>query len=515
MSIQPVQLYGPRGGTARQAVTFRTTANQLFQTASHSQDRRKIPALDYDIHRTVTNLGRRNMMTLGRKIFSDFRAIGAAVEEKAELASSTFLPQFWGEDKQWGMTAEAWLENHDKICDVAGPPYDMRNYRRLLLISVIRDGDMLTALVKSESGYPYIQCIPAHRIGSSLDAEHVVGGEYDGAKIVDGVITDSIGRAIAYRVTTGDNPFDYSQYVDISARDAFLSFIPRFVGQVRGFSELGMIAFDAQDVHETDKLQRIGQKVAASISLIEKNELGEAPAPGDMGIPVTTAASSSGELATEQVSSDGVTLRYFKSSDPNAGLEVLKNENPSANAQSYRASVVRDIFSGLGWSVDFALDPTKIGGASARFMIDRINRSLASMQDLILRPACQRIDGYRVASAVKYGALPSNKDWWKWTYQGPARLTADKKYDSDVDMQEVSAGLNTRRDALAARGKYKDDVDKEAEADAESKWAAAKRIADKFDVDIVAAYNSLWSKLPNGVTESPDASNDNPTPIDE
>lgn len=497
MSAAPVPLYGPRGGTARGHLAFSVGSNSLFQTATQNQDRKRVAPLDYDVHRMITNVGRRTMMSLGRNVYSNHRSIAKAIEESAELSGSTFLPQYYGRNVEWGETAEAWLENHDRVCDIAGPPYNMRTYRRLLRTEIMHTGDMLTVLIKTKEGFPMLQCIPGHRVGSAFETRFVQGGTYDGARLMDGVILDDYNRAIAYRVNTGENPFDYTQFVDIPARDCFLSFIPLFVGQVRGFSELGMIAYEAQDVRETDLNQRLQGKLASSVGILERNELGEAPPPGDTGIPVTTAGTGTA-LATETMG-DGISVRYFRSSDPNAGIEMLKNDNPSLNQQEYRKSVLRDIYAGIGSSVDFHLDPTKIGGAPLRVLVDRMNRGFKAFQDLVLTPACMRFDGFRVASAIQSGSLPEDPDWWKWTYQGPAQLTADKKYDSEVDIAEIASGLKTRRTGIANRGAYIDDVDREKEADADRRWTMAQNIATKFKITIQDAYNSLWNEQPNGL----------------
>jgi hypothetical protein len=508
VSASPVLLYGPDNKplTRRQ---YTRTNNSLITAATQTSDRKRVPALDYDVHRTVTNLGRRTLMTLGRKLYFDSHAIRAAIKEKAEYASSIYLPQFYGDDQDWGITAEAWLENHDKICDVAGPPYNMRLYRRNLIIAAERDGDMLTVLVKGKTGYPFIQCIPGHRIGSRYEDLTVQKGEYDGARIIDGVIVNDTNTPIAYRVMTGE-PEDWTQYIDIPARDCFLSFVPEFQGQLRGFSQLGITALPIMDIAESDNLELITQRVASSIALIERNEEGEAP-PGDSeGYPV--AAPAAGAMAEEKFTADGVQLRYFRSGDPNAGLEILENNRPSANQQNFRHAKLRDAFAGIDWSIDFSLDPSKVGGAPFRVVVDKLNRNIRAIQDLALEPALLRIDGFRVSSAVQIGALPQNKDWWKWTYQGPARITADAKYESEVDISEVAKGLKTRRRALANRGEYIDDVDKETERDATHKWEAAERVSKRFKVPIETAYNSLWNEQPNGLPpEQPEPKEAAPT----
>lgn len=498
MSSAGIPLYGPRGNsTAREYLSW-SGNNSLFQTATQTSDRKRINLLDMDVHRTVTSLGRRTMMTLGHNVYANFHPIRAAINEKAEYASSSFLPQYFGANKDWGIVAETWMEQHDKIIDVAGPPYNMRLYRLLLLISLMREGDMLTVLVKTPGGYPLLQCIPGHRVGSNPDILFVRGGPYDGARIIDGVIIDDYCRALAYRVNTSENPFDYTHFIEIPARDAFLSFIPLYRNQLRGFSPLGMIAFSAQDIGETDLFERISQKLAASISLIEKNELGEAMGASNSDGQMVKATASD-PMPEELVTDSGAIIRYLRA-DPNHSLEALKYDRPSANQRNFRHDMLRDAFAGIDWSIDFSLDPTKVGGAPLRVVIDKMNRAIAAMQDLALRPALERIDPWRVSVATQLEILAEDPDWFKWAHQGPAQLTADAKYNSDVDVQETRNALKTRRKALAQRGDYIDDVDAETERDADNKWARAIRIAKKHALDPIVVYNSMFSESPNGIT---------------
>lgn len=504
MSV-PVQIYAPNGQPARQHLAFAQN-NSLFQTATQTKDRKRIPALDMDVHRTVTTLGRRTMMTLGHNVYANFHPIRGAINEKAEYASSIWLPQYYGANKDWGISAEAWMEQHDKICDIAGPPYNMRLYRLLLLICLMREGDMLTVLVKTPGGYPLLQCIPGHRVSSNPELLFVRGGQYDGARIIDGVILDEYSRALAYRVNTGENPYDYTKFTDISSGDSFLSFIPLYRNQLRGFSPLGMIAFSAQDVGEGDLLKRLSDKLASSISLIEKNELGEAMGAtnSDGQLIKATAADP---VPEELVTDGGITVRYL-TADPNHSITPLTFNNPTQNQMEHRHSMLRDMFAGIDWSIDFSLDPTKAGGAQMRVVIDKINRGLTAIQDLALTPACGRIDPWRVASAIELKLLEDDPDWFMWMHQGPARLTADAKYESDVDKQEVANAFKTRRQAIANRGGYIDDVNREVARDSEEKWKmAANQVAlvKKLghDIDITTAYNALWNEQPNGITQQP------------
>jgi hypothetical protein len=208
-------------------------------------------------------------------------------------------------------------------------------------------------------------------------------------------------------------------------------------------------------------------------------------------------------------------IRYFKSKS-GSGLKTHIADRPTANQSAFVADVIRGNFAGLDWSVDFSVDPTKIGGASMRVCVDKINRSIGSDQDLILEPTTRRYNSYalscvmqrpegetgkrgngvsatnqfagspthRLADSPSLGLLPFDIDWYKWEFQGPAKVTADAKYNSDVDAQEIRIGIKTRTKAMAERGESLDDVRDMREKEVDDLLTRAQRQADKHGVPI-------------------------------
>jgi capsid protein len=302
-------------------------------------------------------------------------------------------------------------------------------------------------------------------------------------------------------------PFDYEQYADVSARDLMLSFIPQFVGQVRGFSTLGASLFDWQDIAETRQFELLAQKIGASIALLEKNETGEPPPGADfiIGPPAGTEAAGTATGVQQEILDGGV-IRYLRARS-GSNLEAFQQDRPTGNQIAFEANVIRSSFHGMDWSVDFSLDPTKVGGASMRVVIERINRAVAADQDLVLAPPTRRYDGYALAKAMKLGLLPWDDDWWRFEYQGPARLTADAKYDSDVQLQEVRAGVRSRARMAANLGEDLTDVRQIREREVNELLTAARRIADQHGIPLGTALALLESdnSLPVQSAPSPEA----------
>lgn len=88
-------------------------------------------------------------------------------------------------------------------------------------------------------------------------------------------------------------------------------------------------------------------------------------------------------------------------------------------------------------------------------------------------------------------------DWWKWEYQGPGDVTADRKYDSDVDLQEISSGIGTRKQSIARRGGYIEEVDAQRESEVDSDLERAGRLAAKHGITIQESIVLLRPPTPS------------------
>ena len=492
--------------------------NRLIEAATQTQDRKTVGMLDQDVHKSVTSYGRRVLMTLGRHMFWRYPALQASILEQANLAVGSFIPQFTGKDKAWGELAEDALREWHKIMDVAGHPYDFDSFLQGKVVSPIVDGEDFTLLTENQEGYPLVQVIPAHRVGSKTQANgQVAVVKYTGSQmfidgilvdanrpyqieteltfetpVVDGVVVDYYGRALAYRVYNGG---EFSaEYQDISARNLFPSFCPMIAGQVRGFSLLASSVFDWQDMHEWGRFEMLAQKIFSSQTLVETNESGEADSAKDIISASATRDSSGNKTALDVQQLDGGTIRYLKAGSGST-VEAFKYDRPGASSQAFIKNKLRDAFRGTEWDVFFSLDPQAVGGAPMRVIVEKINAVLEKRRKLV-RKACSRVDGYAISRFIKLGILPPNDEWYKWEYQGPGDVTADKKYDSDVALQEISQGIGTRKKAIAARGEYIEEVDEQREREADSDLERAGRLAKKHGITIQEAIVILRPPSP-------------------
>jgi capsid protein len=457
------------------------TNNLLIKAATNTDQRPSIPFVDYDQTRNVSTLGRRILLSTGRMLFENFGVVKGAVQEAARHSVGTFIPQFFGQNEAWGRMAQEWLDENDKWIDLKGWPYTYDNFKRQLVISVIRDGELGTILTQDAQGNPKIQVMGSHRIGSRIneyvviypkgnvlkDGSVIAPGDgrvmgniaWDGMAIIDGVIVDDFGTPQAYRIT-GDIPSNYSQWRDISTNDFVISFLPDYPESVRGFSMLGVAAFDMLDVSESSKRELFAQLINASQSLQIYNETGDVDLAKSIITDSTTTPDTVTGAATglpKELVQPGQ-INYFKAGSGQK-LESFSNERPSVNVMNFQAETLRRALSGFGWSTDFSLDPSKVGGAQMRIVIEKINARILEFQNLLVGPTCARVDAWRCAKAIKAGRLPFDPEWYKWGYQGPPELTADEKYSSDVAIQEFRGGPLTMKKWAGRNGdQWKDAI---------------------------------------------------------
>ncbi len=432
------------------------SANTLIRGATQDNQRTQVPMLDYDTHRNVSNFGRRTLMSIGRYIYNNIHPLRNAVKEIARQSVSTYIPQYYGRNDAWGEIAEAWLHEGDKFIDVKGWPYNMGTFRKNFVESIIRDGDV-GIILATVNDQPKLQMIPSHRIGSRvLQTTFVQGGPYDGARIIDGVIVDDYGAPIAYRVY-GENGYDYANFEDISANDMLLCYMPDYADQCRGFSMLGAVVFEALDVADSRNFELIAQKIRASFAVQIENETGFVDKSKLVMSPPSSDAATSGAAQANptQLAQPG-TISYYKAGK-NQGMKVLDYDRPGPNVMAFQKETLRSIFAGIGWSYDYSYEPNSNGGA-LRIAVDKINSFIFELQKLVIEPTFQRITGWRVAKGAKLKLIPEDEDWYKFRFQGPARITADEQYTSEVAINEIRSGIRAPQDAIEKMGGYWEEV---------------------------------------------------------
>lgn len=487
-SRSPVPLYGPRGELLAPSTSHR---GKLIDPSrlSTTYGNKNLGPLDKDYHQNIGSLGRTDLMSLGRFLYSNFGPVRMALNQMACYASDDFTPSYVGADEDFKESFESWLPLHDLGPDIATDA-SMQELRRLIIISAFRDGDVGVVLTQVNDR-PKLQLIPGHRIGSRHHPDGIVqGGQYDGATIIDGVIVNpGTHRPIAYRVFTGDFYRSF-EYVDVPVKSMRLFMASRdYIGQLRGLSALGGSAFSWHDIAEWERNELLAQRIHSKIALVRKTESGEAD-------PMSQAL----QIETNEQCEETEFLQEFGDGEiwymtPKESVEAFISNRPTGNQREFIQSAIRSALAYMGFSPDFSFDSTKIGGASLRVVAEQANRRVRELQTTILEPCLKWYYSFAVAKNISRGILPSADDFWKLRFIGTQRITADRRYDSMVDLQEMAAGVRTFSETTSVRGQDWKDVRNQTEREAVDLLERAKRLSETFGVTMDKAMSLLGDRV--------------------
>lgn len=391
-----------------------------------------------DLDRDVTTYAWKRLVSDSRKLFANLGPAQGAIVDKAMYAvGRQWLPVFVGIDKAWGDKATEWLVNEwYPICNVRGSMYNFQTDLFLESVAADRDGDFGIYLTEFDGGYPAIQSIPAHRIGSpeAVRDDRVIEGAYAGLRIENGVVYNVVGRPVAYHVLA-DDPAD-NQYV--SARDLIHVFDPLWFDQGRGLPGFTHALLDLRDMMATQGFEKQALMLASSIGLLEYNEEG-GPDQSDPSVALSVSQQTGNIPAIYTEMLDGGATRYFRA---NGGgkLESFQFDRPAASWHNLQDRLLRNSFAGLSWPYELAWDSSKIGGANVRLVTAKARRTIEDRQDLLRRPARIKVR-YAVSKAVNLGILPPSDDWWKWEFTLPPSISVDNGRDAQQTREDYKLGL--------------------------------------------------------------------------
>lgn len=402
---------------------------------------------------------RYEMVNYARQLFAQVDVLSAAVNEKNNWAfGDAWDAHYMGKNKEWGLEAENFLNNQwMPNCNVRGPLYGFKKSMLLSGIAWDVDGDDVMVLTQTAAGFPQLAFYPSTKIctqskfGSVSSVlpqdETVKGGEFDGAKIFDGIIYDRNSRVIGVRIFG-----EKDDYSDVSAFNCDLCYEPQWVDQGRGFPKISTSLLRWMNLQDIDEFIQKGVKRAASIGLITKNEEGEAPSGNEIitgevnidpdrttidGSPVTDR-----KVAYEEI--EGGEMYYF-SAPAGETLEGLKYENPHPNTEKFVERIMRGCLASVGWFIEL-LDLGSTGRAPTRVLCDLANQSVWSRQRTGER-RWKRSISYAIAVGMKNGYLSRNDDGFDaYLFEPglPKPLSVDAGNDAAADREALKLGISNR-----------------------------------------------------------------------
>jgi hypothetical protein len=209
--------------------------------------------------------------------------------------------------------------------------------------------------------------------------------------------------------------------------------------------------------------------MAAKIGLLVTNQQGMADASDAYNALTETNLPQCGP-GLRMTPMAGGRIEYLQA---NAGESInqIDAKIPTEAQDRLQERLIRNALLAAQWPPEFGWDMSKLGGASARIVLEQVNR-ITSERHAYLAAFCKRRCAYAVAKFVELGILPAytgaDKDRggaYQFRFTEPARLTADSGYASRDAIEAYRAGMRSMTDILASGSKtleeHLDEVERE------------------------------------------------------
>lgn len=396
----------------------------------------------------------RTLNSAARKLYWNNGMVNAAIDQKSMLSVGMAMrPIFTGDNTEWGKVAERVLLDWMQIAYLDGKSW--WEGLRLESVAIDREGDLLTILTTTANGYPQLQQVPWHQIGSRFDEGILESGKYRGLRIYNGVILSKTNRAVAYRVL--GEAANGSEDRDIPAQACMLTMDPREVDQVRGISAFAPAIRDLLSLKDLGDDIQSASRMASKIGLLVTNQQGMAD-----------ASDAYNALSENNIPQCGPGLRItpmaggrieYLTANAGESINQIDAKIPTEAQDRLQERLIRNALLAAQWPPEFGWDMTKLGGASARIILEQVNR-VTSERHAYLSAFCKRRCAFAVAKFVELGILPpytgadANRGGaYQFRFTEPARLTADSGYASRDAIEAYRAGMRSMTDILASGSK--------------------------------------------------------------
>lgn len=320
--------------------------------------------------------------------------------------------------------------------------------------ALVRDGEAFVHLFVERDGSLRLKLIPTDQIDASLTRD--LG---NGARNIAGVEFDADDQVEAYHVLkeSPGSPFAFQgQAIRVPAVDMLHIFDRLFPGQVRGLSWLVPVLLKLRDRDEASDALLMQLKTASLLTGFIKTLDGGTG--GFDGEADGNAINASLEPGAMRLLPDGTDVTF---SEPGKGL---------AQSVDFLRCQDREIATGVGLTFEMLTgDLGEANYSSARVgLIDFRRRAEMLQVNLIegqfLRPLWRR--WMRVRELAGLTATTELDDCLAVRFVPPGWQWVDPQNEVAADVQAIEAGLKSREEVVAGRGRDIDELDEERARDA-------------------------------------------------
>ena len=319
--------------------------------------------------------------------------------------------------------------------------------------ALVRDGEAFVHLRVTANGDLRPRLIPADQIDNALSRDLPGGG-----RIIAGIEFDAEESVIAYHVLRESPGAPFASFGDpvrIPAADMLHVFDALFPGQVRGLSWLAPVLLKLRDRDEAADALLMQLKVASLMTgFISDPEGGTAGFGPETGSGALNVALEPGAM---RVLPPGAQVEF---SSPGKGLD---------QAVDFLRAMDREIATGTGLTFEALTgdlgeanySSARVGLLDFRRRAEMLQRALIEAQ--FLRPLWRRWLAVQELS----GAIPAvdAADCQAVRFVAPGWQWVDPRNEVEADIAAIAAGLKSREEVVAGRGRDIDELDAEIARD--------------------------------------------------
>ena len=332
----------------------------------------------------------------------------------------------------WDKQAEDFFFRWSRHCDITNR-FSWRECQAMILRALVVDGEIFAIKTFDSFGVPKIQLIESHRLMSPS-----VG---DSERIIDGMEFDKFGRVKNYYFLIGEN----SATTKVSANAVLHIFDPERVSQARAYPQIQHSINDVIDRKEILALEKKKVKAISDIVHVLKGGQGMS-LDGDFNVDVgNRPEGTSPETLNRIIGGKNIKI------DQDESIDVHESNIPSPTFAGFIDTLDRSGSLGV-LPYEFAVDASKIGGASVRLIASKTQRYIDDMAQIIDGRFNEAVWFFVIGWAVDTGMLPLQNWWWYCTWTHPRKLTVDAGREEQQNRANVEMGLKTLEESFAECG---------------------------------------------------------------
>jgi len=312
---------------------------------------------------------------------------------------------------------------------------------QIAMMSMLRDGDFLFALVRSQDGNLKLQGIEADRIGDP-------NRTYTSLNLIGGIhIDQETGAPVGYDIYLRTYGNAYIFQTTIPATQAFHLYDPLRIDQYRGISAFHTAINDCVDLYEIIASEKMAAKLASSQAGIVKRNNNNA----------SDLSTLTDDLNADNQGIKLETIEPGKISYLEVNEDIVFPDGPSrpsgAFAEFHRI-LLRNICMGVGIPYSFAVDPSSMSGPTARLEMQQAGRTFRRYQKLLEDRVLRPLKNIVIADGVSRGLIENNLGGksTKGIFNFGANVSIDLGRESIANISEFRCGLTTASSIYAEKG---------------------------------------------------------------